>query len=300
MALPPQRPLSGARTAIVVGAAGAAFLLVSLATNAGSSTPSRPPGWSTFSAAAVHGATGLIIALVPVLTVAGVAAWLLGTAMARRKRAELEARDPSAKWRRRRRWAVLLASVIGFELLWRFHIVHVPTMHLPGINSGGSPGTSHSLGHPGGNGGTSTTDLRIAVVLWVAMAVAAVLGVRHYRRTRVAGPIPVPVEEAAAGPAGIDYDGLGRIRDPRRGVVATYAEMERTLADRHLGRDPAEAPSEYLGRIGGHLPGSRPAASRLTRLYERAKFSAHPVDRSMHDDAIESLHTVDDDTEEPT
>jgi hypothetical protein len=42
----------------------------------------------------------------------------------------------------------------------------------------------------------------------------------------------------------------------------------------------------------GHLRGSRPALRRLTGLYERARFSVHPVDRAMQDQAVDSLETM--------
>ena len=294
---PPQRPLSGARTALVVGAAGAAFLLVSLATRAGSSTPTRPPGWSTFRAAAMHGLTGLIIALVPVMAVAGTAAWLLGTAMARRKREELEARDPAAKRRRQARYAIVLAVIAGGWVLIARGVIHLPAQ-IAGLDGGGGSGAPGRIAVHGGSGAASHTDWTIAIVLWLAMAAAAVIGIRQYRRSRrLAGPATIP-EHGPEDGAGVDYAGLRAIGDPRAAVVATYAQMERTLAERSLGRDPAEGPGEYLSRIVGGLRRSRRAAGRLTRLYERAKFSPHDVDAGMRDDAVDSLRAIDDDTSE--
>jgi hypothetical protein len=297
MTHPPQRPLSGARTALVVAAAGAAFLLVSLATRAGSSTPSRPPGWSTFRAAALHGLTGLILALVPVVAVAGTGAWLLGTAMARRRRAEEEARDPAAKRRRRLRWAILALTPIVLALLIRWGIVHVPSQ-FGGLGIGGGSSHQGRIATRGGSGSPSHADWTIAGVLWLAMAAAAVVAIRRYRRARrVAAAAAVP-DEALDDEGGVDYAGLRAIGDPRAAVVASYAQMERTLAQRSMGRDPAEAPGEYLSRIVGGLRRSRQAAGRLTRLYERAKFSPHDVDASMRDDAVDSLRAIDDDTAE--
>ena len=37
--------------------------------------------------------------------------------------------------------------------------------------------------------------------------------------------------------------------DPRKAVIAAYAQMELALAEAGLPRDPAEAPREYLGRV---------------------------------------------------
>jgi hypothetical protein len=81
--------------------------------------------------------------------------------------------------------------------------------------------------------------------------------------------------------------------DPRRAVIAAYARMERSLAAHGVPRHEAEAPLEYLDRAARSLDTRHPAARRLlfelTHLFERAKFSAHTVDRTMRDDAIETL-----------
>jgi hypothetical protein len=87
-------------------------------------------------------------------------------------------------------------------------------------------------------------------------------------------------------------DDLRRERDPRRAVIAAYARMERSLARYGLPRRPAEAPLEYLGRILSQLTGSGAAARRLTRLFERAKFSEHSIDQRMKEDAIAAVGAV--------
>ena len=88
-------------------------------------------------------------------------------------------------------------------------------------------------------------------------------------------------------------DDLRAEPDPRRAVIAAYARMERTLAQRGTPRAEAEAPLEYLDRASRTLRGRYPAARRLlfelTHLFERAKFSAEQVDAAMKDDAIETL-----------
>ena len=87
-------------------------------------------------------------------------------------------------------------------------------------------------------------------------------------------------------------DDLHRERDPRRAVIAAYARMERSLGTYGLPRRPAEAPLEYLGRVLAELTGSAAAARRLTRLFERAKFSEHSIDARMKEDAIEAVGSV--------
>jgi uncharacterized membrane protein YidH (DUF202 family) len=77
--------------------------------------------------------------------------------------------------------------------------------------------------------------------------------------------------------------------DPRRAVVATYRRMEQTLAAAGLPRAPAEAPREYLTRALGSLELSAGPPSKLTTLFERAKFSLLAVDVPLRDDAIGAL-----------
>ena len=87
-------------------------------------------------------------------------------------------------------------------------------------------------------------------------------------------------------------DDLHRERDPRRAVIAAYARMERSLGTYGLPRRPAEAPLEYLGRVLAELTGSAAAARRLTRLFERARFSEHAIDLKMKEDAIAAVGAV--------
>ena len=80
--------------------------------------------------------------------------------------------------------------------------------------------------------------------------------------------------------------------DPRRAIIAAYARVERLFGSYGLPRDPSEAPVEYLERVLPELRASGSALRRLTRLFERAKFSTHDVDDSMRNDAIAALIEV--------
>ncbi len=81
-------------------------------------------------------------------------------------------------------------------------------------------------------------------------------------------------------------------KDSRKAIIAAYARVERIFASYGLGRDPAEAPVEYLERVLPELRASGAALGRLTNLFEWAKFSAHDVDHSMRDEAIAALLEV--------
>ena len=83
--------------------------------------------------------------------------------------------------------------------------------------------------------------------------------------------------------------------DPRIAVIAAYAQMEHALADVGLERRPDEAPREYLGRVLPDVGAQTASVERLTRLFERAKFSPHAIDAAMKDEAIDALEALRDD-----
>jgi hypothetical protein len=87
----------------------------------------------------------------------------------------------------------------------------------------------------------------------------------------------------------IGIDELQAEPDPRRAVIRAYAGMERSLSGRGLRRHSAEAPFEYLGRalMEGGVP--RPAATRLTELFERARFSDHAIGPQLKSEALDAL-----------
>lgn len=119
------------------------------------------------------------------------------------------------------------------------------------------------------------------------------------RATPLGAPPSADVKEELAGAVSEAIDDLRDEPDPRRAVVAAYARMERSLARHGLGRRPAEAPFEYLTRILTELDVRESAALELTELFERAKFSPHPVDADMKARAIGALVAIRVDLQEP-
>jgi uncharacterized protein DUF4129 len=75
--------------------------------------------------------------------------------------------------------------------------------------------------------------------------------------------------------------------------------MERTLAAAGIPRRPSEAPFEFLTRALHELDASADSVTRLTDLFEWAKFSPHQPDESMRDDAIAALEAVRDELRAP-
>ena len=75
-------------------------------------------------------------------------------------------------------------------------------------------------------------------------------------------------------------------------MIGAYALMDRVMADRALGRRRSEAPLEYLGRMTAAGYARITALGRLTRLYARARFSTHPIDRTMQAEAVDAVETI--------
>jgi Domain of unknown function (DUF4129) len=119
------------------------------------------------------------------------------------------------------------------------------------------------------------------------------------RATSLGAPPAAGVKEELADAVSDAIDDLRDEPDPRRAVVAAYARMERSLARHGWGRRPAEAPFEYLTRILTALDVRESSIRELTELFERAKFSPHPVDEQMKARAIGALVAVRSDLQEP-
>jgi Domain of unknown function (DUF4129) len=146
--------------------------------------------------------------------------------------------------------------------------------------------------------GRDAVKVRQADFQWPLLAGLAGLvllgGVLAYVRRRRA-PLEadkLSLEEDIAATLETTIEDLRRERDPRRAVIAAYAQMERTLARHGLTRARSEAPFEYLARILRDLDVRDEAVRDLTQLFEYAKFSRHEVDGSMKENAIVALLAI--------
>jgi hypothetical protein len=138
-------------------------------------------------------------------------------------------------------------------------------------------------------------------ILWIAVAllaggVAAAVVVFRRRARRTLDPFPeLSVADDLAESISDAIDDLEAEPDARRAVIAAYARMENMLARHGLHRKPSETPVEYLRRILLGLTARADAVTRLTSLFEQAKFSRHEIDETMKQDAIGALRTIRDD-----
>lgn len=166
-----------------------------------------------------------------------------------------------------------------------------PHFHAPGVKQ---PPTPHV------KGGSGSAAQRVEPtfqwpVLWVTialivLAVAAILYRRH-RMSNEAAPERRPLTRAEQVAATISdaIDDLEAESDPRRAVIAAYARMEAAFGRQGLARHRSETAIEYLRRILLGLGSRADPVTRLTGLFEQAKFSRHEIDTSMKADAIRAL-----------
>jgi Domain of unknown function (DUF4129) len=121
------------------------------------------------------------------------------------------------------------------------------------------------------------------------LAVAALIGgwlILRRSRTLTDEPRRSPAVRAAVEAA---ISALDCTRDPRQAVIAAYAAMERTFAERDLGRRRPEAPREYLTRVLRASEAPADPAKTITGLFEEARFSTHPISENARGRTLAAL-----------
>jgi Domain of unknown function (DUF4129) len=178
---------------------------------------------------------------------------------------------------------------------YRAHLhFHTHTRRPPAAHTG-----KHHGRPPHGQAAAEQTSPQFEwTVFWVALGVGilslvpAAIAYRRWQQRKIT-PGPTPAEELAAT-IGEAIDDLEREPDPRRAVIAAYARMERELGRHGLVRQPSETAIEYLRRVLLGMSANGAAVERLTALFERAKFSPHPVTEEMRAEAIAALTEIKD------
>jgi len=134
----------------------------------------------------------------------------------------------------------------------------------------------------------------VYVLLIAALVAAAVLSTWWSRRFRpslrarhgdLIAEDPEDLREAVES----GRSALRTVDDARAAIIACYAAMESSLAERGTARGVADTPDELLARAteSGLVRGT--AAARLTALFYEARFSSHPLDRGQRDAAEQAL-----------
>jgi Domain of unknown function (DUF4129) len=191
-------------------------------------------------------------------------------------------------------------GALAFVVIYlKRHHHHFLVPHLKGLN--GKKKAVH-----GASGHAAAVEPHFEyTVLWIALVIIALGGgwlfyMWRTRKRRTAIPLDreQTVAEDFAASIGDAIDDLENEPDARRAVIAAYARMENVLARNGLKRRPSETPVEYLRRILLGLTSRGDSVSRITSLFEQAKFSRHEIDVSMKLDAIGALREIRDDLQE--
>ncbi|MGH2756101.1 MAG: DUF4129 domain-containing protein [Actinomycetota bacterium] len=101
-----------------------------------------------------------------------------------------------------------------------------------------------------------------------------------------------PLDEVLAEELDVGLAELEHARDPRDAVIACYVRMERALIEAGVPRRRSDTPFEFIDRALQQAAVPRAAARRLTSLFERARFSAHPTTEEERYEARATLETV--------
>jgi Domain of unknown function (DUF4129) len=268
-------PLGANRAVGLAGGLCACAFVLALASGSVSSRVGAPAG---FRLSSIAGDAASVVAGLVFVVGAGLFLWARHAA-----RMSAGSRAKGSMWER---LLALVVLVVVIALAGR--VVHtLEHIFRP-------PGERASAGLPRGVTRQKPVPVAHGHVTWVevvAVGVGVALGFlvlyallrsprRHGDESGVGG-----LDSAIS--AGIDD--LESERDTRRAVIKAYARMERALAAEGLPRRPSETPLEFLRRVlaGLHVGGH--PVSRLTSLFERARFSQHEVDEPMRREAIDAL-----------
>jgi hypothetical protein len=139
----------------------------------------------------------------------------------------------------------------------------------------------------------SNDALGAATALLLGLGFLGVLVAAIYRRRAwEGGDVGEDEHDALVTEVDAGIEDLRSIRDPRAAVIACYARMERFFRAEGLRRRPSDTPLEFIARALRAHKVDGPSPVGLTRLFELARFSDHPVDETMRADALAALEDV--------
>jgi hypothetical protein len=200
--------------------------------------------------------------------------------------------DPTAAkrpslWKRLFELVVLTVVVVGSLALIMIFVPPHPfaTKQPPPRKVRQKTAPAHKLHSPGGPLDSSWAR-GAAFAGGAALGIVALLLIfRHPSPTGSRKRDDAALEHALA----VGAEALETESDPRQAVIRAYAGMERALAEDGLPRRPSETPLEFLRRALERLSASTAATTRLTSLFEQARFSSHVIDEPMRREALAAL-----------
>ena len=146
-----------------------------------------------------------------------------------------------------------------------------------GSSSGEVPRADHSLD-------LGWLVLPLGLTLAILAPAAFLIRRRRLKHDRSEDPLQRAVRASLAE--------LESERDPRRAILRAYARMEHAFGDVEIVRARDETASEFLGRSMRRLRVSADAATALTDRFEEARFSTHTLTEGDREQALASLHRV--------
>jgi hypothetical protein len=123
----------------------------------------------------------------------------------------------------------------------------------------------------------------------VVLVGAGITATRWRPQSIVDGPTPDEVVAQALDTALAELHSLD---DPRAVVIRAYATIEASLADIGMPRKVSEAPREYLSRVLADVDIEPCAITRLTGLFEHARFSDHVIGSVDGREALASMEAA--------
>ena len=278
-----------------------AFAALALALLAITGLASSVSPWHANPAAASAPTTvvqGLAVAGGVVLVVALLLLWV-GTPTARRSKRKRRALAGdefdelgTSLWSTGKTVAVLL---LGLAI---FCIATVPLLSraaepLPsggGVQPSAPAGTARDVpGSPADSVNLGWLLVPVAVTFAILTPAAVVIRRRRLKRDEAmhAGEASAFGRAVRASIAALESE-----RDPRTAILRAYARMEQAFRDVEIVRAADETASEFLARTTRRLPVSAGAAAALTERFEEVRFSTHPITEADREQALASLHRV--------
>jgi len=274
--------------------AGAGLFLAMTALLAGSRAPGDTPSFRLHAAIPD-----------PLLLASGVAftlavAIVIGIALSRDRRRELErVEEPSRlPWWLQAVLRVLplvplLAILLAFSVGWPYIESSLRAWSRFVMFAGSDPGAPQpeipvlSLPWLGWLGGlllllAGLATLAVALVLLFAERIA------RWWDSRDAGEAAEPLSEAVQE----GLDDLASEPDARVAIIRCYRRFERATARARVARAPWQTPDEFMREALRRLALPHRAVDRLTRLFELARFSTHPLGAAERDTARACLDDI--------
>jgi len=120
----------------------------------------------------------------------------------------------------------------------------------------------------------------LAVMFWLCF------GNRFKRKPTV---VPKGSSEDLTAAVEESLDDLRAEPDARLAILKIWGNFERVLAGAALPRRRSQTPLEFVRAVLGKMPMPRLAVHKLADLFERARFSQHPIGAEERDTAWQSL-----------